>query len=185
MRRARLWVSGLVSIGLITVWCLAVSPDQVVAAPELTRVAPETVYLKADSDSLGSLVNEERQAHSLPPLTLDQSLCEVARNHAADMIKTGYFGHVSPTGATPSTRLSRAGISFRKTGENLAGHTSVTKAHGMLMTSAAHRGNILNPEFHKMGIAVVSGGPYGMMIVEVFVADAEARLNVGPAPRTP
>lgn len=138
-----------------------------------------------DSESLGSLMNKERQAYSLQPLALDESLCEIARDHATDMVKTGYFGHVSPTGATLSTRLSRANVAFRKAGENLAGHTSVAEAHVMLMMSAMHRGNILNPEFHTMGVAVVSGGPYGMMIVEVFLADAEIDQNAGAVPGGP
>lgn len=166
MRRgcARSRMSSLVTVALITAWCFAASPIH--AAPNST-------------ESLGSLINKERQAHSLQPLALDESLCKVARDHATDMIETGYFGHVSPTGSTLSTRLSRANIPFRKAGENLAGHTSVAKAHAMLMMSAMHRGNILNPEFHEMGIAVVSGGPYGLMIVTVFLADTEVDQNAG------
>lgn len=45
------------------------------------------------------------------------------------------------------------------------------------MKSPAHRGNILNDEFTRIGIAVVRGGPYGLMIVEVFASEPKSMVE--------
>jgi uncharacterized protein YkwD len=154
-----------VCVGVLSV---CVYPAQVAAAP-----GPSAEYSKADTDLLASLVNQERGTSSVAPLEMDEELCRVALDHAVDMIARGYFGHSSPHGVTLSTRLRKAGIPFRKASENLAGNASVVLAHRMLMDSPSHKGSILNPEFKKMGLAVVRGGPYGMMIVEIFLTTAE------------
>lgn len=120
-------------------------------------------------------VNAERRAAGLDQLVADPALADVAAAHARDMIARQYFAHVAPGGATPATRLHRAGIHFLAAGENLAGHTSVAGAHAMLMASPGHRAVILGPVFTRAGIAVVPGGPYGLMIVEVFIAPPQQR----------
>jgi len=127
-------------------------------------------------------VNVERRAAGLEPLVADPALADVAAAHARDMIARQYFAHIAPGGATPATRLHRAGIHFLAAGENLAGHTSVAGAHAMLMASPGHRAVILGAAFTRGGIAVVPGGPYGLMIVEVFVAPAAAPAAAAPAP---
>jgi len=37
-----------------------------------------------------------------------------------------------------------------------------------LMNSPGHRANILNPNFHKIGIGVIDGGIYGKMYTQEF-----------------
>lgn len=128
--------------------------------------------------TLVNLVNSEREDARLSPLILDERLCIVARRHAEDMIRSGYFGHVSPNSGTLAGRLAAAGVTFGKAGENLAGNTSVSDAHRMLMESPVHRGNVLNSEFTRIGAAVVKGGPYGMMIVEVFADECAEETSV-------
>lgn len=44
---------------------------------------------------------------------------------------------------------------------------------GRLGESPSQRANVLSRRFTRVGIAVVKGGPYGMMIVEVFIAEPE------------
>jgi uncharacterized protein YkwD len=124
-----------------------------------------------DSSRLLSLVNEARAAASLTGLEIDEDLCEVAMAHAKDMALSGFFGHVSPNAGTLAARVRKAGVSAARLAENLAGNTSVEGAHEMLMESASHKGNIMSAHFTRIGIAVYRGGPYGLMIVEVFAAD--------------
>jgi len=64
--------------------------------------------------------------------------------------------------------MKAAGVSYRYAGENLAGAPTVEMAHNSLMNSPGHRANILNANFTKIGIGVVSGGPYGKMFVQMF-----------------
>lgn len=114
------------------------------------------------------LVNEARKAHGLDPFVFDNSLRDVARDHAKDMLKRGYFSHYTPEGLSPFDRLTRANISFSVAAENLAFAPNVALAHDGLMKSEGHRKNILSGEFNKVGIGVIDGGVYGKMFVQEF-----------------
>lgn len=115
-----------------------------------------------------ALINGEREREGLSPLTLKEELTAVALAHARDMILRDYFSHLTPENLSPAQRLERAGISFNVMGENLAGGSSVDRAHELLMKSPGHRDNILDARFREAGIAVVRGGRYGLMMVMLF-----------------
>lgn len=134
------------------------------------------------SEKLLNLVNRERSEAGLPDLTLRDDLSKVAEEHAVDMILAGYFGHISPTRGTLASRLKAAGVRFSKAAENLAGCTGAELAHKLLMESSSHRANVLSKRFTHIGIAVVKGGPYGMMIVEVFISEPEDVTTEEKAP---
>jgi uncharacterized protein YkwD len=114
------------------------------------------------------LVNEERAAAGLRPLAPDPELTEVARTHSADMFARGYFAHVSPDGLDPFDRMTRAGVTFRTAGENLALAPTVRVAHTGLMNSPGHRANILRPAFGRLGVGIVDGGYRGIMVSQEF-----------------
>lgn len=114
------------------------------------------------------LVNAERARAGAPPLSMDPRLVEVARLKSQEMIRLNYFGHESPTYGTPFAMLQRFGISYRAAAENLAGNRSVAGAHQSLMGSPGHRRNLLNPAYTRVGIGIVPGGPYGLMITQIF-----------------
>ncbi|MBM4434458.1 MAG: serine protease [Chloroflexi bacterium] len=116
-----------------------------------------------------ALLNEERAAAGLRPLTLDPRLVPVARAHSEEMFRLRYFGHQSPQTGSPFDRLQWAGIRYSRAGENLAYAQSVAVAHRGLMASEGHRENILRPEFTRIGIGVISAGPYGRMFTQVFL----------------
>ena len=96
------------------------------------------------------------------------TLVKVARLKAQDMINKGYFSHTSPTYGSPFDMMKKYGVQYRYAGENLAGAPTVQSAHNNLMNSSGHRANILNASYTKVGIGVVSGGPYGKMFVQMF-----------------
>jgi uncharacterized protein YkwD len=114
------------------------------------------------------MINEERQKHGLKPLQADVEMRQIARAHSQDMFAQGYFAHDSPDGKDPFDRMRAANIHFETAGENLALAQTVEIAHVNLMNSPGHRANILNPSFGRVGIGILDGGFYGLMISQEF-----------------
>ena len=114
------------------------------------------------------LVNEERTKRGLPALKPDPELTAVARAHSTDMFARGYFSHYTPEKADPFDRMKKAGVKFLTAGENLALGRTLKICHEGLMNSPGHRANILNPAFGRLGIGIMDGGIYGLMISQEF-----------------
>jgi uncharacterized protein YkwD len=115
-----------------------------------------------------SWVNAERIKAGLNTLKLDRELTEVGRKHSVDMFQRGYFSHVSPDGKGPFDRMKDDSVQFTNAGENIALAPTLDIAHNGLMHSPGHRANILRPEFGRLGIGIVDGGKYGLMISQEF-----------------
>ncbi|HEX4744761.1 MAG TPA: CvpA family protein [Candidatus Limnocylindria bacterium] len=133
---------------------------------------PADLALDVDPEAerqLVALANEERAAHGLAPLELDPRLVPVARAHSTEMFRQRYFSHTSPVTGSPFDRITAAGIGYTRAGENLAYARSVATAHRGLMESPGHRENILRPEFTRIGVGVISAGPYGRMFTQLFL----------------
>jgi uncharacterized YkwD family protein len=128
-----------------------------------------TAPITAQEQQMVNLVNQERTSRGLNALSVDMRLVKVARMKSMDMIKNNYFGHQSPVYGSPFDLLKSQGITYRAAGENLAGNSSVSAAHTSLMNSTGHRANILNTSFTKIGIGIIQGGPYGLMISQEFI----------------
>ncbi|RYZ24429.1 MAG: hypothetical protein EOO16_00680 [Chitinophagaceae bacterium] len=144
-----------------------------------TEVAPnETVKLhfsvkdpqtRADLETrMLELVNEERATAGLPPLKPDPEMTAVARAHARDMFARGYFSHYTPEKKDPFDRMGAAQVRFLTAGENLALGQTLLICHRGLMNSPGHRANILHKGFGRVGIGVLDGGLYGLMIAQEF-----------------
>ncbi|MBI2595627.1 CvpA family protein [Candidatus Daviesbacteria bacterium] len=114
------------------------------------------------------LVNKERVNQGFKPLTFNAKLKEVARSHSADMFKRGYFSHYSPEGKSVAERAENYGVEYLVIGENLAYAPNLELAHSGLMNSPGHRANILSPDFNEIGIGIMDGGVYGLMVTQVF-----------------
>lgn len=115
-----------------------------------------------------ALVNEERRKEGLSELKPDPELTEVSRKHCADMLKRGYFSHVSPDGKDPFDRMRADGVRFITAGENLAFAKTLNIAHNGLMNSPGHRANILRPQFGRLGVGVLDAGKYGLIFTQNF-----------------
>ncbi len=137
--------------------------------PNPAQPTPQPAGLTAEEQQMVNLVNQERAKAGLKPLAVDMRLVKLARMKSQDMIDKKYFSHQSPTYGSPFDMMKREGITYRTAGENLAGASTVTRAHELLMQSAGHRKNILNPAFTHIGIGVVKGGPYGTMFTQMFI----------------
>jgi len=117
------------------------------------------------------LVNEARTSRGLPPLTLNPVLSQIADDYCCEMIEGGFFEHTNPyTGQGPAQRAINAGYVFLAIGENLAaGQSSAEQAVSEWMDSSqGHRENILAYQFRELGLAVRTGGDYGVYWVQEF-----------------
>lgn len=114
------------------------------------------------------LVNKERRSEGLKELRPDEEMAVVARKHSADMFKRGYFSHISPEGKDPFQRINEEKIRYYTAGENLALAQTLQIAHDGLMNSPGHRANILRDGFGRVGIGILDGGIYGLMITQNF-----------------
>ena len=114
------------------------------------------------------MVNKERQKNGLNLLEADPEMTQVARLHSPDMFIKGYFSHYDLSGKNPFDRMRDANIRFLAAGENLALAQTLEIAHRNLMNSPGHRANILSPEFNRLGIGILDGGFYGLMISQEF-----------------
>lgn len=115
-----------------------------------------------------AMVNAERAGQKLAPLKPDPELAEVARAHSRDMFARGYFSHVTPEQRGPFDRMRAENVRFLAAGENLALAPTLPRAHQGLMNSPGHRANILRPQFGRVGIGVLDGGRYGLMVTQNF-----------------
>lgn len=126
-----------------------------------------TVAENQNADSLDfeeqvvALVNEQRAANGLNPLTLSTELSNVARTKSQDMHDHHYFAHESPTYGSPFDMLSSFGISYRAAGENIAmGYATPEAVMNAWMNSSGHRANILNASYTQIGVGYVADGNY-------------------------
>lgn len=142
-----------------------VSHERTVRLPFKVTTARPRPDLEAE---LLRLVNRERTQRGLQPLKADAELTKVAREHSDDMFTRGYFSHYTPEGLDPFDRMKKDGVHFLTGGENIAITQTLTMAHTGLMNSPGHRANILNPAFGRLGIGILDGGIYGLMITQAF-----------------
>ncbi len=146
---------------------LTVEPgsDEIVTLPFKTSDFKERPDLEI---KMLVLVNKERRKVGLQPLVPDTALRRVALAHSADMFERGYFAHLTPEGKDPFDRMREAHIRFYLAGENLALAQTLDIAHQGLMNSKGHRENILRTGFGRVGIGVLDGGVYGIMVSQEF-----------------
>ena len=119
-------------------------------------------------DELYALLLTERSNQNLPPLELSEKLSDIALNYAYTMYQDGFWCHKNPkNGELVGDRLSKQGFPYIDIGENLALSSSVRSGHISLMNSESHKNTILDNEFKRVGIGIVSG-PLGLIIVQIF-----------------
>ncbi|QIQ02458.1 CAP domain-containing protein [Streptomyces liangshanensis] len=109
-----------------------------------------------------SLVNQERAKVGCAPVKADSSLAGLAQDFSQDMAARGFFDHTDPDGKTPWDRADQAGVK-KLGGENIArGQADAQAVMDSWMNSEGHRANILNCDYTRLGVGVVTGtgGPW-------------------------
>jgi len=134
-------------------------------------VAPKSTDLRADPAGefrMLGLVNAERAKVGASALVIDTKIVTVARAYSRDMFERRYFSHYSPEGEDAADRMQKGGVSFTVVGENLAYAPDVQAAHEGLMESPGHKRNILDPQFHRVGIGIIATDNFGIMVTQNF-----------------
>jgi uncharacterized protein YkwD len=147
------------------------SATLLVATVGLLAAAPAAPTARRDSRAVTLLLqamNAQRTASGLRPLRLDQRLCDIAYEHAADMARRSYIGHTTPEGLTPFDRMRARHYRFGYAGENLALDQSVRLVFTDFWNSSEHRSNMLGQHYARVGIASVDDPPQGVIVVEDF-----------------
>lgn len=148
-----------------------------VAKPE----QPKAVVQMVDEEQrYVDLVNSERVSRGLNALRVDPLLIEVSRAHSREMADKAYFDHYSPTPGM-RTALDRYLVALKRRpqwaylGENLfyCSITDVNRGHTCLMESPAHRENILNPKFERIGVGVYKAPDGQFWVTEMFIASID------------
>lgn len=130
-------------------------PGQIINIPTLNSTVSS--YEK----EVVRLVNEIRVQNGLKALTEDWELSRVARFKSQDMKDNNYFSHTSPVYGSPSQMIKSFGLSYRRTGENIAkGQATPQAVVNAWMNSSGHRANILNASYTKIGVGYVADGRY-------------------------
>ena len=113
------------------------------------------------------LVNRERTSRGLKRLRSSGKLGQAATSHSRDMVRRGYFDHVSPGGGTMQDRIKQTGwLSGARSyafAENIAWGSGEYATPASIveswMRSAGHRHNILNRRYTELGVGLALGTP--------------------------
>ena len=114
------------------------------------------------------LLNDERAAAGLPPLTIAQGLTQPSAAYSARMVTENFFAHVAPTARRLTDRLEDAGYIAPDgdwtVGENIAwGQGNLATARNIMvawMNSPGHRAQHPRAgEYTEVGVGIVPGTP--------------------------
>ena len=103
------------------------------------------------------------------PLAFSEQLIDAALGHSQDMNANNYFGHISPSGSDPGSRIAATGFQANGWGESIAaGYSTVDQALAGLITDAGvpdlgHRVMLLDMQSqfdnqNLVGIGIVQNG---------------------------
>ncbi len=97
------------------------------------------------------LINQQRNLHGLPSLTVSAQLNRSAQSWNQWMVATGNFTH----GTNFAGRISAVGYDWQTAGENIAtGFATPRQVVQAWMASPDHCRNILDPSFRNVGTGV-------------------------------
>jgi uncharacterized protein YkwD len=130
-------------------------------------VIPDSATLRDAAGAVLCLINAERTQRGLAAVTSSPLLERAATGHATDMVRQGYFAHVSPSGMDLRKRVARTGYlrGARRPalGETLAFgveyYATPAELVKDLMASADHRPIILDRRYREIGVGLALGVP--------------------------
>jgi len=137
-------------------------PAAPAAPPQVTTRAPSRPALVINSTQQ-SLINQDRAASGLGPLTWSSCLYNVAVSNAKRIAAQGYLSHTNG----PQVDLG-CGLGHQA-GENVGDWSlgiNDRQLNTMFMNSADHRANILGPYNYVATAWVVASNGYGFIAVE-------------------
>lgn len=114
---------------------------------------PETTDPEEAQALVLEAVNQARAAFGKPPVTRDGRLAGAALEHSRTMARRGTVQH---SRTSTSRGVDVAGTGALVVLENVASGPSLADIHASLMSSPAHRANILDDQVTRLGIGVVT-----------------------------
>jgi uncharacterized protein YkwD len=139
----------------------------------------DTPATAASGDSMRAavvcLINQERNAHGLPGLSVSPRLNRSAQNWNQAMVAADAFTH----GADFSGRISAVGFDWQAAGENIAtGFPTPRAVVSAWMASPDHCRNILDPAFREVGTGVTPAAvPSAASQAATWTNDFALRMN--------
>jgi uncharacterized protein YkwD len=123
-----------------------------------------------------TILNQERTANGLEPLTMNEEAVEAAKIRAKET--TQNFSHTRPDGTSCFTALTDVGMvsgeDYMGCGENIAaGQMTPAMVMTDWMNSTGHRANILKESYTEVGIACYydASTPYKYYWVQIFISN--------------
>ncbi len=129
--------------------------------------SPPSLSLNRERSIWLRLINEARAKAGLGAVSLSTGLTSIAQDHADQMAINNFFSHVDLAGRDPEARRRLAGWEL-PVGENLAQDMTTKYAHAGLLRSAAHRANILDPEWGQVGLGIAENSNGDRLFVQEF-----------------
>jgi uncharacterized protein YkwD len=177
--RTKTWatpvVAGLASLALLTpsVQGAPSALDGPVGSATLqpaVRLDPPRIQQSPTAQAVFDLVNSERAARGLAPMTYDTKLELAAQRHSEDQARSERMSHTGSDGSTMVQRIDRVGFAWRSAAENVAyGYDSPAAVMAGWMNSDGHRRNILSSNTH-IGVGVAygtDGRPYWTQVFAI------------------
>lgn len=134
-------------------------------------------------------VNRIREEHGLSALVARESLAGVARKHSEEMVRLGFFDHVTPDGRRIEDRVRAAGIPYRMVAENIQKNRGwddpVQVAVDSWMKSRKHRDAILTPDFRETGVGAAVEQDGTVVFTQVFLLSPGAEPSAPEEPPAP
>lgn len=128
--------------------------------------------LNANAQTVALAINQMRAQSGLPPLAVNGLLNVAAQHHVDDMLAHHNYGHYGSDGSNVRQRVQRTGYAASTwVSENWVSVSDPGMAIQWWMNSYVHRNNILNHNWHELGIGAgyqASNGQY--IFVAVFTA---------------
>ncbi|AZV78873.1 CAP domain-containing protein [Parasedimentitalea marina] len=126
-------------------------------------VATAEVNRSAATSSINALRADKR----LPQVQFSKALETVARAHAQDMVRNGFFSHTGSDGSNIGDRLTRSGYGWCGAAENIAkGQPTLADVMTIWATSRGHRKNMLNKNFTRFALVRATGNVWVMVLAQ-------------------
>lgn len=116
-----------------------------------------------------SKINEIRKQEGLAELIIDNSLMEVAKIKAEDLLASEYFSHESLKYGYTFEIMKENKIDYTVAGENLGKCMSSEKVIELWMNSLTHKENILYNKYVYTGISVIESTEGNYIFVQLFM----------------
>lgn len=137
-------------------------------------------------EQLITLTNQERVSRGAGALVENPQLSQAALLKAQNMFAKDYWAHVAPDGTTPWHFFDLVGYRYLYAGENLArGFDSSNGVVTGWVNSPSHRENLLNTNYHDIGMAVLNGqlgGEATTLVVQLFGTGSGSTVAAGAPP---